>query len=254
MGQNGYTDARLGLVDDMEKDLMAATKSKRADSFDIEKYLTNGGIGRTIVNCRKGQIIFSQGDHSQSVLYLQKGRVKLTVTSSEGKEAVVSLLYPGEFFGEKCIAGQSLRVTTATAMGPTSVLMIEKQEMIRVIHEEHQFSNRFVGHMLKRNIRLEEDLTDQLFNSSEKRLARALLLIARYGEPEQRETIAPNISQEMLAEMIGTTRTHVSSFMNKFRKAGYIKYNGRLKGLQINRSLLRVVLDDQGTLRSTPAA
>jgi CRP/FNR family cyclic AMP-dependent transcriptional regulator len=132
--------------------------------------------------------------------------------------------------------------------------MIGKNEMIRVIHEEHQFSDRFVVYMLKRNIRMEEDLTDQLFNSSEKRLARALLLIARYGGPEQRETIAPNISQEMLAEMIGTTRTHVSAFMNKFRKAGYIKYNGGLKGLQINRSLLRVVLDDQGTLRSTPGA
>jgi CRP/FNR family cyclic AMP-dependent transcriptional regulator len=233
---------------------MAATKSKRTDSFDVEKYLNNGGIGRTIVNCRKGRIIFSQGDHSQSVLYLQKGRVKLTVTSSEGKDAIVRLLYPGEFFGEGCIAGQPLRVTTAMALEPTFVLLIGKQEMIRVIHEEHRFSNRFIAHMLKRNIRIEEDLTDQLFNFSEKRLARALLLIARYGKEEQPEKVVPKISQEMLADMIGTTRTHVSSFMNKFRKAGYIKYNSGLKGLQINSSLLRVVLDDQGTLRSTPAA
>jgi CRP-like cAMP-binding protein len=179
--------------------------------------------------------------------------VKLTVTSSDGQEAVVRLVYPGDFFGEGCIAGQPSRVMTAMALEPTSVLLIGKQGMIRVIQEEHRFSDRFIAHMLKRNIRIEEDLTDHLFNSSEKRLARALLLIARYGESERREQIAPGMSQEMLAEMIGTTRTRVSLFMNKFRKLGYIEYNGGLKGLHINSSLLRVVLDDQGTMRSTPA-
>ena len=167
--------------------------------------------------------------------------MKLTITSSRGKEAVIALLYPGEFFGEGCIAGQPLRVATATAVEPTTVLVIRKQEMIRVIHEEHQFSDRFVSHMLKRNVRVEEDLADQLFNSSEKRLARTLLLIARYGKAEQPEKIVAKISQETLAEMIGTTRSRVSFFMNKFRKLGYIKYNG---GLQINSSLLRVVLRD----------
>jgi CRP-like cAMP-binding protein len=167
--------------------------------------------------------------------------VKLTIASSRGKEAVIALLYPGDFLGEGCIAGQPLRVATATAVEPTTVLMIGQQEMIRVIHEEHQFSDRFVSHMLKRNIRVEEDLADQLFNSSEKRLARTLLLIARYGKAEQPEEIVAKISQETLAEMIGTTRSRVSFFMNKFRTLGYIKYNG---GLQINSSLLRVVLRD----------
>ncbi len=220
---------------------MAKRKSKKKPSFDIEKYLNTAGIARKIVNYRKGQIIFSQGDQGRSVMYLQQGGVKLRITSSGGKEAVIALLYPGDFLGEGCIAGQPLRLATATAVEPTTLLVIGKQETIRVIHEEYQFSDRFVAHMLKRNVRVEEDLADQLFNSSEKRLARTLLLIARYGEAVQAEKIVAKISQETLAEMIGTTRSRVSFFMNKFRTLGYIKYNGVL---QINSSLLRIVLGD----------
>ncbi len=174
-------------------------------------------------------------------MYIQQGGVKLTVLSSQGKEAVIGLLSAGEFFGEGCIAGQPLRTATATATESTSVLVIRKKEMIRVLHEEAEFADRFVLHMLRRNVRIEEDLADQLFNSSEKRLARTLLLVARYGKEDQSEKVVAKISQETLAEMIGTTRSRVSFFMNKFRKLGYIKYNG---GLQINSSLLRVVLRD----------
>jgi CRP-like cAMP-binding protein len=220
---------------------MAKSKSRKRASFDVETYLHTAGVEREIAHYRKGQVIFSQGQESQSVFFLQQGGVKLTVTSSVGKEAVTALLYEGDFFGEGCIAGQSLRVATATAMEAVSVVVISKREMIRVIHGEHDFADRFVAHMLKRNIRIEEDLTDQLFNSSEKRLARALLLVARYGKEEQPEKIVAKLSQETLAEMIGTTRGRVSLFMNKFRKLGYIKYNG---GLHINSSLLRVVLRD----------
>jgi CRP/FNR family cyclic AMP-dependent transcriptional regulator len=203
--------------------------------------LETAGVKRSIASYRKGQIIFSQGDDCGTVLYLQKGTVKLTIVSSAGKEAVIAILYPGEFFGEGCIAGQPRRVATAVALQPASIMAINKKEMLRVIHEEHEFSDRFVFHMLKRNVRIEEDLTDQLFNSSEKRLARVLLLAARYGKEEQAEKIVGKVSQETWAEMIGTTRSRVSFFMNKFRKLGYIKYNG---GLQINSSLLRVVLHD----------
>lgn len=196
---------------------------------------------RRIVKYRKGQSIFSQGDECRSVLYLQAGSVKISVASSTGKEAVVALLGPSDFFGEGSIAGQILRVASATALAPTTVLEIEKDEMIRVLHEEHEFSDRFVAHMLKRNVRVEEDLVDHLFNSSEKRLARTLLLIARYGNNKTTQHIIARISQETLAEMVGTTRSRVSFFMNKFRKMGFIKYNG---GLQINDSLLRVILHD----------
>ena len=218
---------------------MAKTRPRKRAPFDIEKYLHTAGVERRIAHYRKAQIIFSQGEESHSVFYLQQGGVKLTVMSSAGKEAVTALLYAGDFLGEGCIAGQSLRVATATAMEATVAVVISKREMIRVIHEEHDFADRFVAHMLKRNIRIEEDLTDQLFNSSEKRLARALLLVARYGKEEQPEKIVAKLSQETLAEMIGTTRGRVNFFMNKFRKLGYIKYNG---GLHINSSLLRVVL------------
>jgi CRP-like cAMP-binding protein len=220
---------------------MAKTRSRKRAPFDIEKYLHTAGVEREIAHYRKAQIIFSQGEESHSVFYLQQGGVKLTVMSSAGKEAVTALLYAGDFLGEGCIAGQALRVATATAMEATVAVVISKREMIRVIHEEHEFADRFVAHMLKRNIRIEEDLTDQLFNSSEKRLARALLLVARYGKEEQSEKIVAKLSQETLAEMIGTTRGRVNFFMNKFRKLGYIKYNG---GLHINSSLLRVVLLD----------
>jgi len=217
---------------------MPKLKSKRHLAFDVETYLNTAGIARKIVHYRKGEQIYSQGESSRCVLYLQQGGVKLTITSSRGKEAIIALLYPGDFFGEGCIAGQPLRTATASAVEPTTVLMIGKQEMIRVIHQEHQFSDRFVSHMLKRNVRVEEDLADQLFNSSEKRLARTLLLVARYGKTVQPEKIVAKISQESLAEMVGTTRSRVSFFMNKFRKLGYIKYNS---------SLLRVVLRDWGS-------
>jgi CRP/FNR family transcriptional regulator, cyclic AMP receptor protein len=209
--------------------------------FDIGSYLETAGVRRSIANYRKGQTIFSQGDDCTTVLYLQQGTVKLTIVSPAGKEAVIALLYPGDFFGEGCIAGQPRRVARAVAVQPASVLAINKKEMLRVIHAEHEFSDRFISHMLKRNVRIEEDLADQLFNSSEKRLARALLLAARYGKEEQAEKIVGKVSQETWAEMIGTTRSRVSYFMNKFRKLGYIKYNG---GLQINSSLLRVILKD----------
>jgi CRP-like cAMP-binding protein len=203
--------------------------------------LETAGVRRSIANYRKGQTIFSQGDDCTTVLYLQQGTVKLTIVSPAGKEAVIAILYPGDFFGEGCIAGQPRRVARAVAVQSASVLAINKKEMLRVIHEEHEFSDRFISHMLKRNVRIEEDLADQLFNSSEKRLARALLLAARYGKEEQAEKIVGKVSQETWAEMIGTTRSRVSYFMNKFRKLGYIKYNG---GLQINSSLLRVILKD----------
>src|SRR5579863_5552343 len=220
---------------------MVRKKSQATKPFDAGLYLETTGVRRKIVPYRKGQTIFSQGDKCYSVLYLQPGTVKMTVTSSAGKEAVIALLQPGDFFGEGCISGQPLRVSTAIAMGPVSVLEIEKQEMTRVIHDEHEFSDRFVAHMLKRNVRIEEDLVDQLFNSSEKRLARALLLIARYGNEGKPEKIVARVSQGTLAEMVGTTRSRVSFFMNKFRKLGFIRYNG---GLHINDSLLRVILHD----------
>jgi CRP/FNR family cyclic AMP-dependent transcriptional regulator len=220
---------------------MVEKKSRAKRSFDIGEYLETSGVKRRIVRYRKSEVIFSQGDTCRGVMYLQAGRVKISVTSSSGKEAVIALLHTGDFFGEGCIAGQPLRVGTATAMGSVSVLEIEKREMIRVIHEEGEFADRFVAHMLKRNVRVEEDLVDQLFNSSEKRLARALLLVARYGNSEKQEKIVAQVSQGTLAEMVGTTRSRVSFFMNKFRKLGFIKYNG---GLQVNDSLLRVILHD----------
>jgi CRP-like cAMP-binding protein len=172
---------------------MAQTSSRKRALFDVEKYLHTSGVEREIARYRKGQVIFLQGEESKSVFYLQEGGVKLTVTSSAGKEAVIALLYVGDFFGEGCISGQALRVATATAMQAASVIVISKREMIRVIHEEHEFADRFVAHMLKRNIRFDEDLTDQLFNSSEKRLARALLLVARYGKEEQPEKIVAKL-------------------------------------------------------------
>jgi CRP/FNR family cyclic AMP-dependent transcriptional regulator len=220
---------------------MDKRKGQTKRSFDVRTYLETAGVKRKIVDFRKGQVIFTQGDESRSVFYLQSGSVKITVNSSAGKEAVIAFLQRGDFFGEGSIAGQPLRVSTAIAVQPTSALEIEKREMIRVIHEEHEFSDRFVAHMLKRNVRVEEDLVDQLFNSSEKRLARALLLVARYGKEKEEEKIVVRVSQETLADMIGTTRGRVSFFMNKFRKLGFIRYNG---GIQVNDSLLRVILHD----------
>ena len=182
----------------------------------------------------------SQGDPAKGVKYIQKGGVKLSVVNEAGKEAVLAILGPGDFFGEGCLAGQPLRMGTATAITPTTMLVIEKNEMIRVLHAQHELSDRFISYMLSRNIRIEEDLVDQLFNSTEKRLARTLLLLARYGKEDEPQSF-PKVSQETLAEMIGTTRSRVNLFMNKFKKLGFIHYNG---GLQINNSLLSVVLHE----------
>jgi CRP/FNR family transcriptional regulator, cyclic AMP receptor protein len=185
--------------------------------------------------------IFAQGDPATSVMFVEKGAVRLSVLSHAGKEAVVALLDVGHFFGEGCLAGQSQRMASATAMVPSTILAIEKQEMVRHLHAQPAFADRFLTHMLTRNIRIEEDLVDQLFNSTEKRLARTLLLLARYGEPEVSHRALPKLSQEVLAEMVGTTRSRVNFFMNKFRKLGFIDYNGALK---VNNSLLSVVLRD----------
>jgi CRP/FNR family cyclic AMP-dependent transcriptional regulator len=221
---------------------MANKKSKTVSAFSVENYLQSSAAARKEVEYRKRQTIFAQGDRCESVLYLKRGIVKLTVAAAVGKEAVIAMLSAGDFFAASCIAGQPMRTATALAMEPSSVLVIAKKTMIRVIHEEPEFSDRFVAHMLKRNVRFAEDLTDQLFNSSEKRLARTLLLGARYGKEEEPEKLVAKISQETRAEMIATTRSRVSFFMNRFRKLGYIKYNG---GMQINNSLLRVVLRDR---------
>lgn len=217
-----------------------ANRSK-PPKFNLAQYLETAGVKRRVRAYRKNEKIFAQGDPCNSAYYLQSGVIKLSVTSSRGKEAVVTLLRPRDFFGEGCVAGQAVRVSTATAMQDVSVLEIEKQEMIRVIHSEPDFSDRFVAHMLKRNVRIEEDLVDQLFNSSEKRLARTLLLMARYGKDDHQESISVHVSQETLAEMVGTTRSRVSSFMNKFRRLGFIRYNG---GIYVKDSLLRVLLKD----------
>jgi CRP/FNR family cyclic AMP-dependent transcriptional regulator len=209
--------------------------------FDVHAFLESAGVSRRIVRFGRSRVVFAQGTPADSVFYLQDGGVKLSVLSSAGKEAVVALLGPGDFFGEGCLAGQSIRMGSAMTVVPTSVLRIPKREMIRTLHEEPEFSDRFIAHMLVRNIRIEEDLIDQLFNSSEKRLARALLLLSRYGQEDKPQRVLPKLSQETLAEMVGTTRSRVNFFMNKFRKLGFIKYNG---GLVINNSLLNVVLHD----------
>jgi len=191
----------------------------------------------------RGETIFTQGDACEDVLYIQTGGVKLSVLSKTGKEAVVAMLGPGEFFGEGCLAGQPLRMGTATAITPSVILAVGKAKMVRLLHQQHAMSDRFIAHMLSRNIRIEEDLLDQLFNSSEKRLARALLLLARYGKQDKPVRVVPRISQETLAEMIGTTRSRVNFFLNKFKKLGFIEYNGEIP-LKINSSLLSVVLHD----------
>jgi CRP/FNR family cyclic AMP-dependent transcriptional regulator len=215
-----------------------APKTRRG--FDVEAYLESTGPARKVVQYRRGQVVFAQGEPATDIGYLQKGAIKLSVLSRIGKEAVVAMLVPGDFFGEGALAGQSVRIGTATATVASSVLIIEKAAMIRLLHEEPAFSDRFISYMLTRNMRIEADLVDQLFNSSEKRLARTLLLLARYGEHNPQRKL-PKISQETLAEMIGATRSRVNFFMNKFRKLGLIEYNG---GLKINASLLSIVLHD----------
>jgi CRP-like cAMP-binding protein len=216
-------------------------KSTRNYPFDAQAFLDSAGVARKVKEFKRGELIYSQGDAAKSVLYLQQGGVKLTVVNEVGKEAVVAILGPGDFFGEGCLAGQSVRMGTATAVTPSTVLVIEKSEMLKVLHEQHDLSDRFIKFMLARNIRIEEDLVDQLFNSSEKRLARTLLLLARYGKEDHPHGLLPKVSQETLAEMIGTTRSRVNFFMNKFRKLGFIKYNG---GIEVNNSILSVVLHD----------
>jgi CRP/FNR family transcriptional regulator, cyclic AMP receptor protein len=216
--------------------------SERLKQFRPEVFLSHSGVGRTIMTISKKRKIFSQGDAGDAVFYIQKGKAKLSVVSRQGKEATISLFGPGDFLGEDSIAGvQSLRMASATAMTSCTLLRIERNEMMRVIHEEHIFSDVFVAYLLARNTRIQEDLIDQLFNSSEKRLARKLLLLANFGKEGKPEVVVPKISQEMLAEMIGSTRSRVSFFMNRFRKLGFIEYNGTLR---IHSSLLNVVLHD----------
>jgi len=213
----------------------------KSPTFDVQLFLDSAGLGRKVTKFRGEETVFAQGDPANNVMYIQEGGVKLTVVNETGKEAVVAILGPGDFFGEGCLAGQSIRLATATTIALTTVLEIEKHEVMRVLHEEHEFSDRFIAYTLARNARVEEDLIDQLFNSSEKRLARTLLLLARYGAQDQPQKVIPNVSQETLAEMIGTTRSRVNFFMNKFRKLGFIQYNGEI---HVNKSLLSVVLHD----------
>ena len=215
---------------------------KKASTFNVQEYLSNAGVSRRIVNFRKGQIIFSQDDPCDDVLYIQSGNAKLTVVNPQGKEAIVAFLGPGDFLGEGCMIGNPVRMATATAMAAVEATLIEKTEMLRALHDEQEFAREFIQYMLERNTRVEADLVDQLFNSSEKRLARALLVLARYGKEGKPETLVAKISQETLAELVGTTRSRVNFFMNKFRKLGFIHYNG---GLQVHSSLLNVVLHDQ---------
>jgi CRP-like cAMP-binding protein len=219
---------------------MAANNNK-GRNFDPEKFLATIGEGRTILSLRKKQTIFAQGDPADAVFFIQQGKAKLSVVSKTGREATIGILSSGEFFGEGSLAGQPLRMGSATAMTDCALLRIDKKAIMRALHREHAFSDLFVAYLLARNIRYEEDLVDQLFNSSEKRLARILLLLARFGKEGKPETVVPKISQETLAEMVGTTRSRVNFFMNKFRKLGFIKYNG---GLLIHNSLLNVVLHD----------
>jgi len=210
-------------------------------AFSVQAFLDSTGIARTIVEFQIKNTLFSQGDVCKDVMYIQTGSVKLSVVSKTGKEAVVAMLKPGDFVGEGALARQPVRLSTATAVMPTSVLVIGLKEMKRVLHEEHAFSDRFIAYMLERNTKVEEDLVDQLFNNSEKRLARTLLLLARYGKDGQSHTVLPKISQETLAEMVGTTRSRVNFFLNKFKKLGFITYDG---GLHVTDSLLTVVLRD----------
>jgi len=217
------------------------TPRKMIPAFNAQAFLSKVGTGRTVSDHRAAQVIFSQGDTADSIFYIHKGKVKLTVVSNRGKEAVIAILDAGNFFGEGCLAGQVKRMSTATAMSACSVTRLEKTAAIRVLHDEPAFTELFLQHLLARSIRIEEDLVDQLFNSSEKRLARVLLLLANFGKEGKPETAIAKISQQTLAEIVGTTRSRVSFFMNKFRKMGFVTYNGHL---EVHSSLLNVVLHD----------
>jgi CRP/FNR family cyclic AMP-dependent transcriptional regulator len=218
---------------------MKPTKPKQ--TFDPKLLLAEAGKGKKRTDYHKNQIVFSQGDAADAIFYIQKGKVKLTVVSKQGKEAVVAILGAGDFFGEGCLAGQTLRMASANTMTDCSIKRLERAEVIGLLHDQPAFSDLLLHHLLSRNIRIEEDLVDQLFNSSEKRLARVLLLLANFGKEGKPETVIPKISQETLAEIVGTTRSRVSFFMNRFRKLGFIHYNG---GLEVHSSLLNIVLHD----------
>ena len=211
--------------------------------FTAQAFLESPGIAKSVAEYGRGETIFTQGDACEHVLYIRSGGVKLSVLSKTGREAVVAMLGPGDFFGEGCLAGQPFRMGSATAITPSTILLVDKDTMVKLLHKQHAMSDRFISHMLSRNIRIEEDLIDQLFNSSEKRLARTLLLLARYGKQDKPTRVVPKISQETLADMIGTTRSRVNFFLNKFKKLGFIEYNGEMP-LKINNSLLSVVLHD----------
>lgn len=215
--------------------------SKRTTSFNAKTFLKKVGDGKTLLSCRKKHLLFAQGDKADAVYYILEGKVTLTVVSREGKEAIVAMLEPAAFFGEACLTGQVMRLETATTLSVAKIVRIEKTAMIHLLKNEPTFSDVFLTHLLARNIRIQEDLVDQLFNSAEKRLARVLLLLAHFGKDGKPEAVIAKISQETLAEMIGTTRSRVSFFLNKFRKLGFIKYNG---GLHVHSSLLNVVLHD----------
>ena len=216
--------------------------TRRSSSFDAQAFLDSAGVAREIVTYRRSETLYSQDELDDRVIYIQKGGVRLSVTSETGREAIVAMLGPGDFLGEGGLAGQVARMATATAITPTTALVIDRTEMVRVLHTEHALSDRFIAYMLSRNIRIEEDLIEQLFNSTEKRLARALLLLARYGKQDKPTRVLPKISQATLAGMVGTTRSRVSVFLSKFKRLGFIEDNGN--GITINTSLLNVVLHD----------
>jgi CRP/FNR family transcriptional regulator, cyclic AMP receptor protein len=222
---------------------ISAGGEKAPPAFNAKAFLASQGVPQTVARYGRGETIFTQGDACEHVMYIQAGSVKLSVLSKTGREAVVAMLGPGDFFGEGCLAGQPIRMGSATATTPSTILLVGKEKMVGLLHRQHTMSDRFISHMLMRNIRIEEDLIDQLFNSSEKRLARALLLLARYGKQDKPVRVVPKISQETLAEMVGTTRSRVNFFLNKFKKLGFIEYGGE-SPLKINSSLLSVVLHD----------
>ena len=223
------------------KTIKKSHKGRVPGSFDAQAFLDTAGVSRKVVEYSRGESIYTQGDAAETVMYIQKGGVKLSVVNGSGREAVVAMFGPTDFFGEGCMAGQTLRMGTTRAVTPSTVLVMQKNELARVLHVEHELSDHFIAYMLAHNIRVEEDLVDQLFNSSEKRLARTLLLLARYGKQDQPVRVLPKVSQETLANMVGTTRSRVNFFMNKFRKLGFIEYNGKIT---VNKSLLTVVLHE----------
>jgi CRP/FNR family transcriptional regulator, cyclic AMP receptor protein len=217
--------------------------ARATEAFSAQAFLDSSATAKPGVPYARGATIFAQGDACEGVLYIQSGGVKLSVMSKTGREAVVAMLGPGDFFGEGCLAGQLLRMGSATSVTPSVILLVAKEKMVRLLHKQHEMSDRFISHMLARNIRIEEDLIDQLFNSSEKRLARALLLLARYGKQDKPDRVVPRVSQDTLAKMVGTTRSRVNFFLNKFKRLGFIEYDGQIP-LKINSSLLSVVLHD----------